>query len=311
MVDFPKNSSKKLFGEYSKFYEATEKDVFDLSRKPVTGNHFEEIYNDTVQIYEKSGSYEVIRTATNLIGNFDDMNLPKQLLDNIKRLKFKNPLPIQKATFPYIENGSNVFAIGSTCSGKTAAFLIPVIKWIILTKEKCTYSMKTSPCCIVLSSTKELAEQSYNCGCALSYNTSCVCLLSIGGTSVYNDKKKLVKGCDILFCTIGRLSDYVDKSIIRLNNLHFLVLDDAELHVSSSNSFEDESQTLVFSATESEELKTFLNDLAEKSSFTKVVVGNINAVNPHVKQAIVPVAEDKKRKLLLELLMQPDIQSIF
>ncbi|MCP9264675.1 BMA-GLH-4, isoform a [Dirofilaria immitis] len=173
------------------------------------------------------------------------------------------------------------------------------------------------PYCIVISPTKELAEQLYEDTRVLSAGLNCMAVLSFGEIPRQDSIARIKGGCDIFISTVGRLCDYLQKKFVlqlELRLLRFLVFDEADRLLQDEEFHRDLVENLLSKCCEIPNLRKLLfsatdyNDLAElKEEFsmpnvTKVVVGVLNSVNPFIEQRILNVEIHKKREALLDLI---------
>ena len=154
--------------------------------------------------------------------NFNQLQIKKEIKNALKELSFINLTPIQEKVIPLLLNSSqDVIALAQTGTGKTAAFGIPIIEKIILSKKKIQ--------AIVLSPTRELCLQITN---DLKSYSKYIAKLKItavyGGANINTQIKSLDSGTNVVVGTPGRVLDLIKRKKLFLSNLEFLVLDEAD-----------------------------------------------------------------------------------
>ncbi|EIN13726.1 DEAD-domain-containing protein [Punctularia strigosozonata HHB-11173 SS5] len=187
---------------------------------------------------------------------FLSMNLSRPILKAITSLSFHKPTPIQAATIPVALLGKDVVGNAVTGSGKTAAFIIPMLERLLY-RDRAKKSAATR--CLVLVPTRELGVQCFEVGTKLATYTDIRFCLAVGGLSVKSQEAALRSKPDVVIATPGRLIDHLRNSpSFNLDALDILVLDEADRML--SDGFADElaeiikscpksRQTMLFSAT--------------------------------------------------------------
>ncbi|KAI0312629.1 DEAD-domain-containing protein [Amylostereum chailletii] len=195
-------------------------------------------------------------TPTETHSSFLTMNLSRPILKSLTSLGFHTPTPIQAATIPVGLLGKDVVGNAVTGSGKTAAFIIPMIERLLY-RDKGKRAAATR--CVILVPTRELAVQCYDVGKKLATHTDVQFCLIVGGLSLKSQEAALRTRPDVLIATPGRLIDHLRNSpSFTLDALDILVLDEADRML--SDGFSDElteiikscptsRQTMLFSAT--------------------------------------------------------------
>merc|ERR1712025_182581 len=228
------------------------------------------------------------------------------------------PTPVQKNAIPIIMNGRDLMACAQTGSGKTAAFLLPIIhKLMESDADGCAGESTQCPQCVVITPTRELAIQIHNEARKFAQGSMIKSVVTYGGTSVNYQAVQLGKGCNILVATPGRLMDYVEKGRIGFKNLQYLVLDEADRMLDmgfmpdiqrcvTSPNMPDKGtrQTLMFSATFPDDIQTAQEFLAEDYLF--LTVGLVGGACSDVKQVFYEVAKFDKRSKLEELMQDAE-----
>jgi ATP-dependent RNA helicase DDX3X len=254
------------------------------------------------------------------ISNFEDSGIPESLLKNIVRAKYKKPTPVQKYSFSIVTEGRDLMACAQTGSGKTCAFLLPIVSNLIkkglnkIKDEKSDnpFTQKVLyPTCLVLSPIRELSIQIYDEARKFAYQTGIVSQVIYGGEDISLQIRRLKSGCDILVATPGRLIDFIEKGRISLKGIKYLVLDEADRMLDMG--FEDQirqiideedmpknRQTLMFSATFPKEIQQLAADFLDNYIF--LAVGKVGSTSNLIKQNIEYVEESEKFEILLGLI---------
>lgn len=167
------------------------------------------------------------------LSSFDTLdNLPTQLKQNIDLLQFKLMTPIQKAVIPYLREGKDIMGCSETGSGKTIAYLFPLILDLIKNgpPDDVPYQeRKTShPVSLIIVPTRELAEQVYRESKKLCIKTGINTAKVYGGVNHESQLFQLSYGCDILVATPGRLIDFLTTKVISLKLVTVMIIDEAD-----------------------------------------------------------------------------------
>jgi ATP-dependent RNA helicase DeaD len=229
---------------------------------------------------------------------FKDFGLSHQLLTAIKNLKLTKPTDIQEASIPDIIKGKDVIGESATGSGKTLAFGCGIVEQVI---------PKKGLQALVLTPTRELAEQVKESLKKLSYQKHLNVITVYGGVSINNQMRDLPKA-DVVVATPGRLLDHLSRKTINLSKIKLLVLDEAD-RMLDMGFIEDveqiikecpkKRQTLFFSATISSSIKS----LANKYMIEPKKVSAIKHVDPSkLKQIYYDMPRNLKLSLLVHLL---------
>ncbi|NXF94084.1 DDX27 helicase, partial [Eubucco bourcierii] len=261
---------------------------------------------DTVKVKEKrrskkgemeaeSFSEDASQYDENL--TFQDMNLSRPLLKAITALGFKQPTPIQKACIPVGLLGKDICACAATGTGKTAAFILPVL-------ERLIYKPRQAPLTrvLVLVPTRELGIQVHSVTKQLAQFSSVTTCLAVGGLDVKTQEAALRSGPDILIATPGRLIDHLHNCpSFHLSSVEVLILDEADRMLDEY--FEEQMkeiirlcsnhrQTMLFSATMTEEVK----DLASVSlkSPVRIFVNSNTDVAPFLRQEFIRIRPSRE-----------------
>lgn len=247
------------------------------------------------------------------IVNFTELTLNESLHRNILESKYISPTIVQKYSIPIILNRTDLMSCAQTGSGKTAAFLIPIIQLINQSEpSRHRYIRKASPTAVILAPTRELALQTFQEACKLSQRLdkirSCVVF---GGEDIRTQISDLMRGCDILIATPGRLNDLCQRGKVSFMKVKFLVLDEADRMLDMG--FEPqirqlvkdmpaagERQTLMFSATFQKKVQILASEFLMDHTF--LCVGRVGSVSDTINQRIEWVNENDKHFFLLDIL---------
>ena len=196
------------------------------------------------------------------MNTFEDLKLSKQLYNAIDDLGFDSPTPIQLAACPLILSGRDVLGIAQTGTGKTFAFLLPLLKDFKFSKD-------IPPRILILVPTRELVLQMVEQIEILAKYITIRVLGVYGGTNINNQKQAVAGGCDILVATPGRLYDIAMTGILQLKAVKKLVIDEVDVMLDLgfrpqlTSLFEllpERRQNMMFSATMTEEVDALIDD---------------------------------------------------
>ena len=199
---------------------------------------------------------------TDLMHSFNDFNLSKQLEDAINDLGYTSPTPIQEKAFPIILSGKDMVGIAQTGTGKTLAYMQPIL-------HEYKFSKQVNPRVLILVPTRELVLQLVEMIEDFAKYISIRVLGVYGGTNINTQKISVAQGVDILVATPGRLYDLAVSRAVRLNDIKKLVIDEVDIMLDLgfrpqlTNIFEllkDRRQNIMFSATMTEEIDSLIDD---------------------------------------------------
>ncbi|XP_049826264.1 ATP-dependent RNA helicase vasa-like isoform X2 [Aethina tumida] len=250
------------------------------------------------------------------IASFEASQLRQLLCDNVKRSGYTTPTPIQKHAIPIIANGRDLLGCAQTGSGKTAAFLLPIInKLMEYQSPPITENGTAHPIVVIISPTRELAIQIYEQARKFAYHTIVKVVMCYGGTSVFHQTSQVSRGCHILVTTPGRLIDFLSRNTISFASCNCFVLDEADrmLDMGFISAVEQMlghetmpatgvRQTLMFSATFPEEVQVLAGKFLYNYIF--VAVGIVGSASSDVEQYFHMVSKYNKREMLIEMLQK-------
>ncbi|MBK6941807.1 MAG: DEAD/DEAH box helicase [Planctomycetes bacterium] len=242
--------------------------------------------------------------------SFDQFALDPRLLAGIRDMGYDKPTPIQEQAIPQILTGRDVLGIAQTGTGKTAAFLLPVLHRLL-------QSPRGSTRCLILAPTRELAMQIEDNRIGLSYHAPLSGSIVYGGAD-YNAQERALKGKpDIVTATPGRLLDFLFRGMPDLSKLEVLILDEADRMLDMGfmpdiekilRRMPEVRQNLLFSATMPPAIERFANQILRDP--LRVVVGPTSRPVDLVEQEVVSVGGQDKIRLLLRLLEHGDLRSV-
>ncbi len=244
---------------------------------------------------------------------FDDFNFHYNLLDALDASNYINPTPIQAEVIPHILNNKDVIACAQTGTGKTAAFLLPLIDNLIDNKHTSDISA------LIIVPTRELAVQIYQHMEGLSYYTDVSSIAIFGGgdgKAFVEEKNALSRGADVVICTPGKMISHLNMGYVKLSKLQCLVLDEADKMMDMG--FHDDimkivsflpkqRQTLLFSAT----MPLKIKQLSQKLLLNPIEVSiAISKPNENIVQGAFLVYDSQKIGLVKHVLAQKEFTSV-
>ncbi|HEU4565568.1 MAG TPA: DEAD/DEAH box helicase [Gemmatimonadaceae bacterium] len=239
---------------------------------------------------------------------FNSFGLSPELLRGIKELGFTRPTPIQQDAIPPAMAGKDVLACAQTGSGKTAAFLLPILQRLAGKRRGVTRAL-------VLTPTRELAAQIEQNLQDLAVHTPITGAAVFGGVGMGPQEHAFRSGVDIIIATPGRLLDHFKHDYARLDHLEVLVLDEADRMLDMGflpdirrvlKHLPAKRQTLFFSATMPEPIIALTRELLHKP--VTINLERKAAPAAGITQAVYPVAQELKPALLIELLRRGDVK---
>jgi ATP-dependent RNA helicase RhlE len=237
---------------------------------------------------------------------FNDLNLSDPILRSLKDQNYQKPTPIQAEVIPAVLNNSDIMAAAQTGTGKTAAFVLPILSKLSNPKYKYKGHQLRA---LIVTPTRELAAQVRESVNTYSKYLSIRSTAVYGGARIHNQRLKLRKGIDVLVATPGRLLDLHNQKSVNLNNIEILVLDEADQMLDMgfihdikkiANLLPDRRQNLMFTATFSDSFRSLAMSMAEKA--IEISVTSDNETGENINHYIHPVDKSRKAELLIELI---------
>ncbi len=248
------------------------------------------------------------------IENFESSLLDDLVKSNIRLAGYNHLTPIQKHSISIVTVERDLMACAQTGSGKTAAFLLPIISQQIkagVKKPLSRFNTITQPTTLILAPTRELVMQIHDESRKFAYRSDVRCCLCYGGTPIGDQLRDIERGCQLLVATPGRLVDLIQRRKISLSEVKFLVLDEADRmldmgfepqirEIVQQNDMPQERQTLMFSATFPRNMQMLARDFLDDYVF--VAVGRVGSTSENIVQEIMYVEDYDKRSRLLDIL---------
>ena len=235
--------------------------------------------------------------------NFEQFSLDPRIGAAIKSAGYTTPTPIQQQAIPAVLDGRDVLGVAQTGTGKTAAFVLPIL-------QRLTKGPMRRVRALIVAPTRELAEQIYQEGVALGKHTKVRSVTVYGGVSKAGQVTALKRGAEIVVACPGRLLDIANDGLIDLSHIEVLVLDEAD-RMCDMGFLPDirrilkllpaQRQTLFFSATMPNDIRRLANKILRNPA--TVQIGMI-APAKTVSHVLYPVTQGLKKELLLATLQQ-------
>lgn len=235
--------------------------------------------------------------------NFEQFKFDRRIAAGIKSMGYTTPTPIQQQAIPMVLKGRDVMGLAQTGTGKTAAFILPIL-------QRLTTGPLRRVRALIVAPTRELAEQIYQISVELGKNTKVRSVTVYGGVSKVNQVSRLRSGAEIVIACPGRLLDIANDGDIDLSQVEVLVLDEAD-RMCDMGFLPDirrilkllpaQRQTLFFSATMPEDIRKLAGQILKEP--VTVQIGKI-APAKTVSHALYPVPDNLKKNLLLAMLQQ-------
>ncbi len=239
--------------------------------------------------------------------SFESLGLRAELHRAVSEKGYSSPTPIQRQAIPIILEGRDIMGGAQTGTGKTAGFTLPLLQRLMVSNQ--TWKGRRPIRALVLTPTRELAAQVSESVDTYGRHLPLKSTVVFGGVSINPQKKKLIRGVDILVATPGRLLDHVSQNSVNLSKVDILVLDEADRMLDMGfirdirkvlALLPKQRQTLLFSATFSNEIKKLANDLLKSPAL--IEVAQRNTASERVTQVVHPVDKTRKRELLSQLI---------
>ena len=241
--------------------------------------------------------------------NFEAFNFHPGIMAGVRALGYTTPTPIQVKAIPPIMQGRDVIGLAQTGTGKTAAFVLPILQRLL-------QSPRGRVNALIISPTRELAEQTCEAISELGRQTGLRSIAIYGGVSMQQQIQGLRSGSEIAVACPGRLLDHIWKGTIDLSHVEVLVIDEADRMFdmgflpdirSILKCLTRQRQTLLFSATMPDDIRRLVQDVLHQP--VTVQIGR-TAPATTVSHALYPVEQHRKTALLIELVRHIETESV-
>ncbi|EAY22346.1 DEAD/DEAH box helicase family protein [Trichomonas vaginalis G3] len=230
--------------------------------------------------------------------SFLDLKLAKPIIRALNENNFTNPTKVQAETIPKILSGQDICATAITGSGKSMAFLIPIVQKLL------TFRGLPGPKALIMSPTRELAQQLKAVCDMLAAHCAITSTLVIGGVSDEEQRELLTPAPDIIIGTPGRFIDSIfNAKVLKLEHLQFFVLDEADRLLGKGfesqlntivSQLPEKHQTLLFTATLNDQVAKLATKIQKKSS-EKISINPYMELNPNITQMFIKTKKEERR----------------
>lgn len=241
--------------------------------------------------------------------SFTDLPLHDILKQNIAAAGFQTPTAIQDQTIPLGLEGKDVIGLANTGTGKTAAFLLPILQKL--------YVRRTTGSVLIMAPTRELAQQIDAEFKKFSTGMKVYSVVCVGGVNIAGQIRQIRRNPHVIIGTPGRLKDLIGQDVLHVDAVTTLVLDEADrmLDMGFINDIRailhqvpSDRQTLCFSATMNDGVRAIVNDFMRRPELVSV---KRSETNDHIYQDVVPFEdEEHKKELLIAMLQQTEFKKV-
>ena len=234
--------------------------------------------------------------------NFLSLKLEETLFESLAKINFKSPTPIQAKAIPIALDGKDILGTAQTGTGKTGAFGIPLVNYLLKTKKETA---------LVMTPTRELATQVMQTMNNLIGRGNIRTALLIGGDSMQKQLKQMRRNPRLIVGTPGRINDHLKRKTLKLNNTSFLVLDESDRMLDMGffpdilwclERLTNRQQTLLFSATFPQEVLEAANEFI--SDAEHIMSDDLDVEVPEIDQFMVRIGRANKLWVLGRLMVR-------
>ncbi len=242
---------------------------------------------------------------------FEELNISKKIKKALEDIKYETLSPIQEQALPAVIDGRDVLGCAQTGTGKTCAFMVPVLNNILTSPP--TRDINA----LILTPTRELAIQIYENTVAYAKYTNIKSLAIYGGVREGTQKIRLKSGINILIASPGRLLDFIKQNVVKLNKVNYLVLDEADRMLDMGfvkdvkrivECIPKKRQTLLFSATMPKSIKELCDELLNDP--INITITPPSTTGEKIDQSVYMVDKFSKTNLLIDLIKKENLFSV-
>ena len=246
--------------------------------------------------------------------SFTNLGLSENVLRGIHDTGYTSPTPIQSRAIPVVTSGRDVIGCAQTGTGKTAAFVLPILSGLTGNHDSRKHR---SPRALIVTPTRELALQIDESVRTYGKYVSLFSQTIYGGVAIEPQIKRLRRGVDIVVATPGRLLDHMERGTIDLSRIEMLVLDEADRMLDMGfirdirkivAEIPRKRQTMLFSATMEAAVRDLAGSILDNPEY--IEIGERRNPAESVSQQVCTVTKERKMDLLLHVLEQEDIENV-
>ncbi len=248
---------------------------------------------------------------------FYDLNIIPEIIRSIEDSGYETPSPIQEEAIPVLLEGKDILGSAQTGTGKTLAFAVPILQHLANDLRK---DRKHKTAALILTPTRELANQIGKSFRVYGKHVKLRHTVIYGGVSQRKQAQDIRRGVDIIIATPGRLLDLVRQKILRLNDIKYLVLDEADRMLDMGfigdvreiiKHVHEDRQTMFFSATMPREIEKLSQEILKDPE--RIMIAPVTETIDQISQSLYHVSKKKKTSLLIHLMesLQMDRALVF
>ncbi|KAF7685902.1 ATP-dependent RNA helicase DBP2 [Cucumispora dikerogammari] len=288
-----------LYNANSKLLKNFEKNFYAKYITPSTHSR------QTITNFYNENKINLKNSTINPILNFNEINFPTSIQNHFKTMNYTIPTPIQSQGWPMALTGNDLVGIAQTGSGKSLSFILPAL--IHLDEN---HKLNISSIALILAPTRELCLQITNVAMHFADKFNIKTVSIFGGVPKFSQIKQLQNNATFICACPGRLNDLIETGYVPINNVSFLVLDEADRMLDMGfepqikqivNKLPIERQTLMFSATWPKQIQNLANTYM--TNYSTVTIGDIDlCAAKSIKQQVIILKNHEKFNKLIELL---------